>query len=246
MKWINQILCSSFTLMRTNLSMPSSLSLRWYGTVHGSIAGSKKSTRRNRSARRCSWYSAVLLALLFTSAPGGVGCATSSPLYLANDAYDDSFKSAVDQWWLNRPDWKWLKAQAYQESALKADARSSVGAEGLLQFMPETWNEELKLLRYPDLPPSDAAAAIELGAHYMLRLRNQWTAGRPLMEKHRLAEASYNAGLGSILKAQELCGGARLWDSVVPCLAAVTGPDNARQTKDYVDKIAHWRALMGD
>jgi membrane-bound lytic murein transglycosylase F len=78
----------------------------------------------------------------------------------------------------------------------------------------------------------------------MAELRDVWTADRSLMEKHRLAQASYNAGTGHILQAQDACHGAKLWGEIAPCLILITGSNNARQTIDYVERIAGWQREM--
>lgn len=61
------------------------------------------------------------------------------------------------------------------------------------------------------------------------------------------AASSYNAGLGSILKAQRLAKslglpGKEAW--LQTTLAQVTGPANAKQTQDYVRHIAAFRAAI--
>jgi len=150
----------------------------------------------------------------------------------------------VHRYWAGAPDWTWWKAQLYQESQLDPAALSPVGAAGLAQFMPATWAEVSHQLGWAGVSPHAAKYAIAGGAYYMAKLRQVWSSDRPLLEKHRLAEASYNAGAGNILAAQTACRDARLWDDMKPCLARVTGPQNARQTIDYVDQIAIWQMMM--
>jgi len=157
--------------------------------------------------------------------------------------YDTAFKAAVAQLWPDLPEWQWLKAQAIQESALHPDAVSPVGAAGLLQFMPGTWADVQRRLGWRNIDPRSPQHAIIAGAFYMRQLRQAWSARRPVLEKHRLAQASYNAGMGNILAAQKLCSG-HLWSEIAPCLQAVTGTQNAKQTTDYVRLIARWRSMM--
>jgi soluble lytic murein transglycosylase-like protein len=149
----------------------------------------------------------------------------------------------VHKYWAGGPDWTWWKAQLFQESRLDPGAESGVGAAGLAQFMPATWADVSHQLGWGGVSPHVAKYAIEAGAYYMAQLRRVWIEDRSLMEKHRLAQASYNAGTGSILDAQRRCRG-RLWTDIAPCLSAVTGPDNAQQTRDYVDRIAYWQGLL--
>jgi membrane-bound lytic murein transglycosylase MltF len=153
--------------------------------------------------------------------------------------YDELIRAAVRRYWAGEPDWLWWKAQLYQESRLDPSAISAVGARGLAQFMPATWADVSRQLGWDGVSPHVAKYAISAGAYYMAELRGVWIEDRSLLEKHRLAQAAYNAGTGHVLAAQKLCQG-HLWDEMAPCLAAVTGPDNARQTIDYVNRIAQW------
>jgi soluble lytic murein transglycosylase-like protein len=159
--------------------------------------------------------------------------------------YDSEIKSAVATWWPDLPAWKLLKAQYWQESRLNPDARSPVGAEGIVQFMEPTWRDAIRALGWPQtLSRRDAAYAITGGAWYMRKLRGNWGRGRSVLEKHDLALASYNAGLGSIIKAQKVCADALLWPAIAPCLVHVTGPRNARETTNYVAKTHLWHKAM--
>jgi soluble lytic murein transglycosylase-like protein len=158
--------------------------------------------------------------------------------------YDTLFRAAVAAEWPDLPDWIWLKAQAMQESGLDPLAVSPVGAVGLMQFMPGTWADMQRQLGWRNVDPRSPQHAIIAGAHYMRSLREAWSWSRPIDAKQRLALASYNAGMGNILKAQRLCGGARYWADIAICLPAVTGRANARQTVDYIPRIERYRAVM--
>lgn len=118
---------------------------------------------------------------------------------------------------------------------------SPVGARGLAQVMPATWDEITKQLHWGSVSPHSPRHAIYGGAFYMRRMQLAWTSRRSVDERQKLAEASYNAGTGHILEAQAACGGALAWDRIWPCLASITGADNAHQTIDYVERIAEWR-----
>ena len=166
-------------------------------------------------------------------------------MHFFSDKYDTLIQRSVKRWWPDFPDWKFWKAQLYQESLLNPDARSSVGAEGIAQFMPATWAEVSRQIGAAGVSAREARYAIDGGAYYMASLRRVWTHGRTVYERHNLAEASYNTGTGNVLHAQRLCGGAILWKDIMPCLPKVTGRD-AKQTTDYVKRIAKWREMMGD
>ncbi len=137
------------------------------------------------------------------------------------------------------------KSQLKQESRLDPLATSPVGAAGLAQIMPATFKDLARTLRFPDTAsPFDAGYAIEAGSYYDAKLRYQWRRNRPILEAHALAMASYNAGLGQILKAQALCHQASLWRDIQPCLALVTGAANSQQTTTYVIRVnQYWKAM---
>ena len=151
------------------------------------------------------------------------------------DQFDTDIKKASKQF-LPGVDWRLLKAQYYQESLLKTDAVSPVGAAGIAQFMPGTWSDVSKQLGYKNLNPHMAKPAILAGAFYMSKLRQTWKAPRPEADKHSLALASYNAGAGHLIKAQKLCGGANAYAGIARCLPQVTGR-HSRETITYVQRI---------
>jgi soluble lytic murein transglycosylase-like protein len=188
-----------------------------------------------------SWKRITLLWLsIWLAASSGVASswAASFP-----DRYDGEIRAAAARWWPDGPDWKWWKAQLYQESLLNPDARSHVGAEGLAQFMPGTWAQVTRELGWSGISPRDAKYAIQAGAYYMAKLRRGWRSPRPTMDRHFLAAASYNAGMGHLVAAQRLCGGAPLYADIIRCLPQVTGK-HAVETRTYVERIQLWRKQM--
>lgn len=104
--------------------------------------------------------------------------------------------------------------------------------------MPATWRDVTGQLRVSGSPHDDLA--IDAGAYYMAKLRHTWRRQRSALEQNDLAQASYNAGVGNILKAQRFCGDARLWPAVRECLSLVTGARNAHETTTYVARIERW------
>lgn len=157
--------------------------------------------------------------------------------------YDGAIQKAVKAYWADFPEWQAWKAQLYQESALDPSARSGVGAVGLAQFMPGTWDDALRQLGLHG-DRTSAELSIQAGAYYMAQLRRTWARGRDGIDRHDLAEASYNSGTGNILKAQRLCDNQKVWHDIAPCMARVTGPANAKQTTDYVTNIRKWWLMM--
>lgn len=188
------------------------------------------------------YYGARILAVaVLLSALMGCTSAQAGPAF--PDRYDPEIKRAVGQWWPDYPVPAAWKAQLYQESRLDPRAVSPVGAAGLAQMMPGTWEEVRRELRLGAVSPHHEVA-VEAGAYYMAKLRRGWSAKRTADARQELAQASYNAGAGSIIKAQAKCGGPPLWGDISPCLASVTGERNAHETRTYVERIAKWRSMM--
>ena len=173
-------------------------------------------------------------------------CPTLPAVYRTNRQFDSDFRRAAAKHWpaTVERNWCWLKAQCAAESALRPRATSPVNARGLCQFMDPTLAEVGgKLGR--TLDPYDAADSIEAGAVYVYALRRQWTSPRPEHEAFRLAWASYNAGLGSILCGQRRAAGALLWRGIAPALHLCTGR-HADETRGYVARISRFTGLPPD
>ena len=137
-------------------------------------------------------------------------------------------------------DFKWFKAQAIAESKLKKDAKSWVGAKGIMQIMPKTF-EEIKeknpIFNNVYVPRWNIAA----GIYYDKKMYNFWKNERPFLDKLRFAFASYNAGPQNILKGQKYCdkkkkGDCNLWKHVEPY-----GPNikswRHQETQKYIREI---------
>jgi len=93
-----------------------------------------------------------------------------------------------------------LAAQGYQESRLNQDARSPVGAIGIMQVMPAT-GEKLKVGDIRITEPN-----IHAGAKYMDQLMTNYFADAEFDETDRtlFAFASYNAGPANIARMRNL------------------------------------------
>jgi hypothetical protein len=148
--------------------------------------------------------------------------------------YDDLIKTA-SRLYLPLWDWRWYRSQLEQESLLNPLAESHVGAKGIAQFMPATWSDMQRELKFNG-SRNDAYKSIRAGAYYDKKLRNVWKWKRTEEDRRRLTFASYNAGTGNILKAQQYCIGSRRWEHIQLCLHQVTG-GNALETINYVNTI---------
>lgn len=158
------------------------------------------------------------------------------------DTYDDQIRKAAKRW---LPEYEAvygmeiLKAQLYQESLLKPDAVSYVGASGLGQFMPATWREVSKQMGWNGVSVFSADHNIEAAAFYMSSRLRMWSSPRPMADQVSLGWACYNAGCGWILKAQKLCGNPNLYSDIIQCLPKVTGK-HAKETTTYVSRNWRW------
>lgn len=104
-----------------------------------------------------------------------------------------------------------------------------------MQVMPGTWADiEEALGIYAS--PYNAEVNIYFGIYYMRKMVKFWKAPRTEHERLELAQASYNAGAGNILKAQQRCGNKNTWPLISPCLVQVTGR-HSFETLGYVQKI---------
>lgn len=109
-----------------------------------------------------------------------------------------------------------LAAQLQAESAWNPAAVSRVGAQGLAQFMPATWE-----LYGNGADPFDPFAAIAAQGRYLQALKAQVSAvSTDADELVRHTLAAYNAGPGAVLKHR--------------------GVPPFRETQAYVDRILGW------
>jgi len=91
-------------------------------------------------------------------------------------------------------DWLLMGAQGYQESQLNQNAKSRVGAVGVMQVMPATG----KAMKVGDITKTEAN--IHAGIKYMRWMIDHYYGNEPMTEldKALFAFASYNAGAGRI------------------------------------------------
>ena len=126
-----------------------------------------------------------------------------------------------------------LLAQGYQESRLNQNARSHVGAVGLMQMMPATG----KALRVGDIREADAN--VHAGAKYMAHLLDEYFQGSHFDEQNRnlFAFAAYNAGPNKIRRLQQEAAGQKLdpdiwFDNVERVAAAKVGQEPVRYVRN--------------
>jgi membrane-bound lytic murein transglycosylase MltF len=127
-----------------------------------------------------------------------------------------------------------MMAQGYQESQLNQDARSRVGAIGVMQLMPETG----RAMDVGDI--HEIEANIHAGVKYIRFMEDKYFADAPMTELDRglFAFASYDAGPSRIEElrriARERGLDPNVWFNNVELVAAAT---IGRETVQYVGNI---------
>jgi membrane-bound lytic murein transglycosylase MltF len=131
-------------------------------------------------------------------------------------------------------DWMLMAAQGYQESALNQNARSHVGAIGVMQVMPATGTE----LKVGDITQTEPN--IHAGVKYIRFMVDQYYAKEPMDELNKglFAFAAYNCGAGRVnslrREATKLGLDRNVWFDNVERVAA---DKIGRETVTYVSNI---------
>jgi membrane-bound lytic murein transglycosylase MltF len=141
------------------------------------------------------------------------------------------FKTYSDEYDM---DYLLMAAQGYQESQLNQEAKSPVGAIGVMQVMPTT-GKDLKVGDISQLEPN-----IHAGVKYMRFMIDQYFANEPMdrLNKGLFAFAAYNAGPGRIQSLRKLAAKRGLdpnkWFNNVEVVAS---EKIGRETVTYVANI---------
>lgn len=148
--------------------------------------------------------------------------------------YDGYFRKYTKYYFGPYVDWHWFKAQGIAESGLNPAAKSPVGARGIMQIMPSTY-EEIKrknplIVAGIEEPRWNIAA----GIYYDRGLYRKWKSKKVAgSERLSFAFASYNAGYGNVLKAFKRAtrkhGAVKHWNEVAPFAPG--------ETRSYVERI---------
>lgn len=131
--------------------------------------------------------------------------------------YDDTFRKYSKRYFGPGFDWQIFKAQGMAESNLDSAATSWVGARGIMQLMPTTFHEISS--KNPEMSRiDDPEWNIAAGIFYDRILWKLWAADSVDDQRREFMFASYNAGRGTILKAQALARrdslDSRRWPSI--------------------------------
>jgi hypothetical protein len=164
-----------------------------------------------------------ILALIFACVGVGVVTAQSparprSPVGpIDYERYDDHFKKYTDRYFGHGFDWRLFKAQAIVESNMRPTAVSSTGARGVMQIVTGTYaaarkaNKELGEITNPE---SNIAA----GIWYAHEQWESWENDAEKKFRRQFMLGSYNAGRGTLMRAQKLAISEKLnerrWPSI--------------------------------
>lgn len=132
--------------------------------------------------------------------------------------------------------YSWAYGIARSESLFMRDIRSSAGAIGVMQLMPETGRHTAREIQMPwsgRTTLTDSSSNIRLGTHYLSKMLSRFDENRVL------ATAAYNAGPRRVVDWLPESGSldARIWIENIPF----------NETRAYVrrvltdDAIFHWR-----
>lgn len=153
------------------------------------------------------------------------------------DQFDSHFRKYNKRYFSVLFDWRWFKAQSMVESNLRRHARSDQGAVGVMQVMPDTFDEVIG--PYVDIYSiTDPAWNIASGIAFNRYLYDRWLDYLPPEQSLKFALASYNAGFSRILRVIDRADTPGLdgyrWTDVAPYAP--------RETRRYVERV---HGLMG-
>ena len=118
------------------------------------------------------------------------------------DRYDDTFRKYSKRYFGPGFDWRHFKAQGLAESNLDPNAKSWVGARGIMQLMPSTFGEVRS--KNPSMKAiDDPEWNIAAGIFYDRKLWVSWESDSVESDRLYFTFASYNAGRLTILRAQD-------------------------------------------
>ena len=149
-------------------------------------------------------------------------------------------------------DWRWLAAQAYQESHWDEDAVSATGVRGIMMLTLPTANE----LGVEDR--TDPAQSIAGGARYLRELMDRLPEDVQGRDRLFLALSAYNIGMGHLYDARRLAERQALekgrWGDVRKVLPLLSDPEHYRtlprgyarghEPVRYVANIRRYRILL--
>lgn len=159
---------------------------------------------------------------------------------IARDTYDPIFRKYSKRYFGVGHDWRLFKAQGMAESDLNPTAKSRVGARGIMQLMPGTFNiifDPRKIPRNITDPNFNIAAGIMHDRYLWGRWKRDGVAQD---DQADFMFASYNAGEGPIIRARKAASLKALeagrWNAIEAVAPNITAW-RYKETLGYVRKI---------
>jgi len=119
------------------------------------------------------------------------------------EKYDDHFKKYSERYFGDSVDWRLFKAQAIVESNLRPNVVSSSGARGIMQMMSATYADARKRNKdFRDI--NDPESNIAAGIWYAHEQWESWENDAEKKFRRQFMLGSYNAGRGTLIRAQKL------------------------------------------
>lgn len=118
--------------------------------------------------------------------------------------FDDLVRESAEEYDF---DWRLLVSLMFQESEFNPEARSWIGARGLMQVMPRTARE----FGVDPAQLEDPEVNIPMGTRYLDWTRDRWPERLSAANRVWFALAAYNAGVGHVRDARRLAA-QKGWD----------------------------------
>ena len=162
------------------------------------------------------------------------------------DRYDSYFRKYAKRYFGIGFDWKLFKAQGMAESGLSPTAKSWVGARGIMQLMPSTYHD-ISTHRPEMTSIDDPQWNIAAGIMHDRDMWMLWRDSIPDGERWRFMFGGYNAGEGTIFRAQGVARASKLDERTWPNIESVapTVPRwRYKETLGYVRAIEQNRKRL--
>ena len=190
----------------------------------------------------------LMKSMLMLSVFLPIGASSTAFAETVTDRYDETFRKYSQRFFGPGYDWRIFKAQAMAESNIDMNAKSWVGARGIMQLMPSTFSE-IKSKNPEMMSINKPEWNIAAGIYYDRQLWKQWTEQQGEQETVPFVMSSYNAGRGTLLRAQGVAKKKTL-DPVVWMSIETIAPEVPRwreeETLAYVRRIRENLARMDE
>jgi soluble lytic murein transglycosylase-like protein len=186
-------------------------------------------------------FAALIAATAVVAAPR-----PAAAQQVPTDRYDSYFRKYAKRYFGIGFDWKLFKAQGMAESGLSPTAKSWVGARGIMQLMPSTYHD-ISTHRPEMTSIDDPQWNIAAGIMHDRYLWTVWKDSVPDDDRWRFMFGGYNAGEGTIFRAQGVARASKLDERTWPNIESVapTVPRwRYRETLGYVRAIEQNRKRL--